>query len=56
MKKIGTLLAALLLTTSIYAQPAFKLKVSGEVGTPLDLSLQDLTKLPRKNAASINIK
>ncbi|GAA4172077.1 molybdopterin-dependent oxidoreductase [Sphingobacterium ginsenosidimutans] len=51
MEKIGTLLAALLLTTSIYAQQAFKLKVSGEVGTPLELSLQDLTKLPRKNAA-----
>ncbi|MFP7657213.1 MULTISPECIES: molybdopterin-dependent oxidoreductase [Chryseobacterium] len=32
------------------AQTAFQLKVSGEVAHPLDLSLSDLSKMPRKDA------
>ncbi|WP_345990196.1 molybdopterin-dependent oxidoreductase [Chryseobacterium sp. Chry.R1] len=32
------------------AQTEFKLKVSGEVAHPLDLSLSDLSKMPRKDA------
>lgn len=33
------------------AQTGFKLKVSGEVAQPLELSLSDLSKMPRKEVA-----
>lgn len=33
------------------AQTGFKLKVSGEVAQPLELSLSDLSKMPRKELA-----
>lgn len=49
MKKI--LPAALLLLSGwAFCQSGFTLKVSGEVPTPLELSLTDLSKMPRKEA------
>jgi DMSO/TMAO reductase YedYZ molybdopterin-dependent catalytic subunit len=33
------------------AQTGFKLKISGEVAQPLELSLSDLSKMPRKEVA-----
>ena len=34
----------------IYGQSSFKLKVSGDIPQPLELSLSDLSKMPRKDA------
>lgn len=50
MKKI---LSAVLLLLSgwVFCQSGFKLKVNGEVSNPLELSLADLSKMPRKEAS-----
>lgn len=50
MKKI---LSAVLLLLSgwVFCQSGFKLKVNGEISNPLELSLADLSKMPRKEAS-----
>lgn len=50
MKKILPV-ALLLLSGWAFCQSGFTLKVSGEVPTPLELSLADLSKMPRKEAS-----
>ncbi|WP_336960410.1 molybdopterin-dependent oxidoreductase [Chryseobacterium contaminans] len=50
MKKILPV-ALLLLSGWAFGQSGFKLKVSGEVPAPLELSLADLSKMPRKEAS-----
>ncbi|WP_294328482.1 molybdopterin-dependent oxidoreductase [uncultured Chryseobacterium sp.] len=50
MKKILPV-ALLLLSGWAFSQSGFKLKVSGEVPVPLELSLNDLSKMPRKEAS-----
>lgn len=50
MKKILPV-ALLLLSGWAFCQSGFKLKVSGEVPRPLELSLADLSKMPRKEAS-----
>lgn len=50
MKKILPI-TLLLLSGLAFCQSGFKLKVSGEVSTPLELSLTDLSKMPRKEAS-----
>lgn len=42
--------ALFLIAGMVSAQSQFKLKVSGEVSQPLELSLSDLVKMPRKEA------
>lgn len=42
--------ALLLLSGWAFCQSGFTLKVSGDVPTPLELSLSDLSKMPRKEA------
>ncbi|REC63938.1 molybdopterin-binding protein [Chryseobacterium pennae] len=49
MKKILPV-ALLLLSGWAFCQSGFKLKVSGEIPAPLELSLADLSKMPRKEA------
>lgn len=50
MKKI-LLVALLFLSGWAFCQSGFKLKVSGEVPNPIELSLADLSKMPRKEAS-----
>ncbi|MCJ7935757.1 MAG: molybdopterin-dependent oxidoreductase [Chryseobacterium sp.] len=50
MKKILPL-AFLLISGWVWCQSGFRLKVNGEVSTPLELSLADLSKMPRKKAS-----
>ncbi|MEJ5106008.1 molybdopterin-dependent oxidoreductase [Chryseobacterium sp. MYb328] len=50
MKKILPV-AMLLLSGWAFCQSGFKLKVSGEIPAPLELSLADLSKMPRKEAS-----
>lgn len=50
MKKILPV-ALLLLSGWAFCQSGFKLKVSGEVPQPLELSLADLSKMPKKEAS-----
>lgn len=50
MKKILPV-ALLLFSGWAFGQSGFKLKVSGEVPAPLELSLADLSKMPRKEAS-----
>lgn len=39
----------LILSGAVYAQSDFKLKVSGEVSNPLQISLEELSKMPHAN-------
>lgn len=41
----------LLFSGWVFCQSGFKLKVSGDVSKPLELSLTDLSKMPRKEAS-----
>jgi len=50
MKKIF-LLPLFLASGIAFAQSTYKLKVGGEVQQPLELSLSDLSKMPRKEAS-----
>ncbi|KFF11318.1 molybdopterin-binding protein [Chryseobacterium soli] len=50
MKKIF-LLPLFLASGIAFTQSSYKLKVSGEVQQPLELSLSDLSKMPRKEAS-----
>ncbi|UEQ76969.1 molybdopterin-dependent oxidoreductase [Chryseobacterium arthrosphaerae] len=50
MKKIVPVVL-LLLSGYAFCQSGFRLKVSGEVPDPLELSLTDLSKMPRKEAS-----
>ncbi|WP_347219972.1 molybdopterin-dependent oxidoreductase [Chryseobacterium sp.] len=50
MKKILPV-ALLLLSGWAFCQSGFKLKVDGEIPEPLELSLTDLSKMPRKEAS-----
>ncbi len=46
MIKLDCLLSALLLSATLFSQTPFKLKISGEVKTPLQLTLQDVSAMP----------
>ncbi|WP_278380235.1 molybdopterin-dependent oxidoreductase [Chryseobacterium arthrosphaerae] len=50
MKKIVPVVL-LLLSGHAFCQSGFRLRVSGEVPDPLELSLTDLSKMPRKEAS-----
>ncbi|WP_241286375.1 molybdopterin-dependent oxidoreductase [Chryseobacterium arthrosphaerae] len=50
MKKIVPVVL-LLLSCHAFCQSGFRLKVSGEVPDPLELSLTDLSEMPRKEAS-----
>lgn len=50
MKKIVPVVL-LLLSGHAFCQSGFRLKVSGEVPDPLELSLTDLSEMPRKEAS-----
>ena len=50
MKKINCLLLALLLSATLFAQTSFKLKVTGEAGSTLQLTLQDIAAMPHTTA------
>ncbi|WP_228435831.1 molybdopterin-binding protein [Chryseobacterium pennipullorum] len=50
MKRILPL-ALLFVSGWVWCQSGFKLKVNGEVSAPLELSLNDLEKMPRKEAS-----
>ena len=45
------LLTVFLVSGIVFAQSQYKLKISGEVQQPLELSLSDLSKMPRKEAS-----
>ncbi|WES98500.1 molybdopterin-dependent oxidoreductase [Chryseobacterium arthrosphaerae] len=53
MKKIVPVVL-LLLSGHVFCQSGFRLKVSGEVPDPLELSLTDLSEMPRKEASLKN--
>ena len=46
MKKIHCLLFVVFLSAGLFAQTSFTLKVTGEVASPLQLTLQDLAAMP----------
>ena len=50
MKKFNCLLSVLLFSATLFAQTPFKLKVLGEVKTPLQLTLQDVSAMPHTTA------
>lgn len=50
MKKFHCFLSATLLSATLFAQTSFKLKISGEVQTPLQLTLQDISTMPHITA------
>lgn len=50
MKKLNYLFILLFSVNTLFAQTDFKLKISGEIAAPMELSLSDLAKMPHTTA------